>query len=87
MQKSAFDRVNDFCMIKVKNGDMNFTVKLPSHCCDVTIKCTEKQVDNILGLRLYGPTPGIIFLAGVFQIVVVVEIKVGNQFLKENYPF
>ncbi|WAQ96874.1 hypothetical protein MAR_029564 [Mya arenaria] len=56
-------------------------VRVPSHCGDVTVVGAEKQVDDILGLRLYGAAPGIVLPARVAQVVVVVKVEVTNQLL------
>ena len=57
---------------------------LPAHCRNVTIVGAEEKVDNILGLGLHGTPSGIVLLVRMRQVVIVMEVEVGNQFLNKS---
>lgn len=64
--------------------DLPTNLILPSHGSDVTVVSTEEQINNVLSFWLHNPTPGIYLSLSVFEIVIIVEIKLRNQSLKEN---
>ena len=54
----------------------------PSHGGDVAIVGAEEQVDDLGRLSLERAAPGIDLLLRVFEVVVVVEVKLGHQSLQ-----
>ena len=57
---------------------------VPSDGCDVTVGSSKEKVDDGVGLDVDAAFAGVHLAVGVFEVVVVVEVELGNQFLKVN---
>ena len=55
---------------------------VPSHRSNIAIVSTKQQIDHILGLGLHHPTPWVNLPLGVFQVVIVVEVKLRHKTLE-----
>ena len=56
----------------------------PPNGSNVTVGSTKQKVDHSVGHDVDSPLPGVHLTVGVLQVVIIVEVELGNQFLKNK---